>query len=81
MSYKNFGFYYTMRGVISNSSADFKGFQIRQEQYTETSIFPNGNRPEDIDARSVKILNITEVAKVFGKGLGSSGMFNQNNAE
>jgi len=75
MHNKNLGFYYTIRGIISNNSNEFKGFPVRREQYTETVLWPKGNNAENLKTNSINSLNITEIFNDFANELSLSGTF------
>ncbi len=62
-------FFYTVRGVISNQPAHYKGFDIREERYAETFI---GAIPETFTEQNqdtVKMLCITRLHKTFVENL------------
>ncbi|MBW2569127.1 MAG: hypothetical protein JRD93_05515 [Deltaproteobacteria bacterium] len=59
------GFYYKIRGIISDETVDYNGFQVRQEHFTETIICPQTNKHAALDLINVKMLNITELHEKF----------------
>ena len=59
------GFYYKIRGIISDKTVDCKGFQVRQEHFMEIIICPQTNKQATLDLINVKMLNITELHKEF----------------
>ncbi len=66
----NYNFFYKIRGIISDEPTNYKGFQIREERYMETSIIPQRNELEAIDMNSAKMLDITVFYNNFRKKLG-----------
>lgn len=63
-------FFYKIRGIISDESTDYNGFQIREERYIESPILPQINEPEAIDMNSAKMLDITELYNTFRRKIG-----------
>jgi len=59
------GFYYKIRGIISNKAVDYKGFQVREERFVETIINPQENKKAELNLINIKMLNITELHKKF----------------
>jgi hypothetical protein len=63
------GFHYTVRGIISNRPAEYKGFQISEERYVETLIPPRDHQNNFSEMPSVRMLNFTAVVNQFIKAL------------
>ena len=62
-------FLYSIRGIIADSTAKHEGILVRQEQYTETLIPSQNNKPEVLESAEARILNITAVLKKFVNSL------------
>jgi hypothetical protein len=62
---QNFAFCYIAKGIISKQPSRYKGFEVVEELYTETSI---GLQPDQLasqDKNIVNTLNITEILDRF----------------
>lgn len=66
------GFYYTVRGIISSRSINYKGAQIKEERYVETLIPPRDKQKNFSEIPGVRMLNYTAVVNRFIKDLGLS---------
>jgi len=73
-SQKDFEFYYTVRGIISNKPVHYQGFEIMEALYAESAIGVHGSKPADPDTETVKTLNITGVLKTFVARLDLDGV-------
>lgn len=60
-----FDFIYTVRGIISNESVDYNGFEIMKERYTQTPIGLRPEKPSTMGMNIVKILKITDILNNF----------------
>ena len=60
-----FDFIYTVRGIISNESVDYNGFEIMKELYTQTLIGLWPETPSTMGMNIVKILKITDILNNF----------------
>lgn len=62
-------FHYTIRGLISNEAAEYKGFSIRREQYIETSLPAGKENAAHLPPDGTKLLNVTELYRYFSQNL------------
>lgn len=60
-----FDFIYTVRGIISNESVDYNGFEIMKELYIQTPIGLRPEKPSTMGMNIVKILKITDILNNF----------------
>jgi hypothetical protein len=65
-----FEFIYTVRGIISNKPVGYKGFEIMEERYVETSVGLSKNKIETFEMDIVRTLNISDVLNNFVNKLG-----------
>lgn len=66
-------FLYTIRGLISNEAADYKGFSIRREQYIETVLDRGKEKAAHLPPDGIKLLNVTELHRYFSQNLNRNG--------
>lgn len=59
------GFYYKIRGIISDEAVDYRGFQVREERFVETTINPQENNKAELNLINIKMLNISELHNKF----------------
>jgi hypothetical protein len=74
LSGEHLDFYYKIRGIISDRSVDYKGCQVREELYVETTIKQPDNKTPGPDTIKVKMLNITGVRNKLSERLGLKGL-------
>ncbi len=67
-------FYYKIRGIISDRPVDYKGCQVREKLYVETTIKQPGNKAPGPDIIKVKMLDITGVRNKLSERLGLKGL-------
>lgn len=60
-----FDFIYTVRGIISNESVDYNGFEIMKERYTQTPIGLRPEKPSTMGMNIVKMLKLTDILNNF----------------
>ena len=58
-------FIYTIRGIISNETVNYQGFEIMEERYMETTIGVQTKKISAVDVNIVKTVNITDVLNHF----------------
>jgi hypothetical protein len=63
------GFYYTVRGIISNRSLKNKDTRVREERYVDTLIPARDNQKNIFDLTSIRMLNISAVVNLFVESL------------
>ncbi len=73
LSREHLDFCYKIRGIISDSPVDYKGWQVREELYVETTIKPSDKKPPEPETIQVKMLNITGVRNKLSERLGLNG--------
>jgi len=66
---KGFEFHYSIRGIISKIPMNYKGFEIMEARYAESTIGLQGNTSADPDTEILRTLNITGVLNTFVKRL------------
>ncbi len=59
------GFYYKIRGIIFDEAVDYRGDQVREERFIETTINLQENKKAVLDLINIKMLNITELHEKF----------------
>ncbi len=66
---KAFDFFYTIRGIISNRPAHYKGFDVMEEHYAETciNVLPEASEAQNME--TLKILQISSLLKDFVQNL------------
>ena len=69
-----FNFIYTVRGIISNESVNYNGFEIMKGLYTQTSIGLRPEEPSTMGMNIVKILKITDILNDFVNRMGLDRM-------
>lgn len=77
LSGEHIDFYYKIRGIISDRPVDYKGRQVREELYVETTVKQPDKKVPEPDTIKVKMLNITEVRNKLSERLG----LNRNNQQ
>jgi hypothetical protein len=60
-----FDFIYTVRGIISNESVDYKGIEIMTERYTQIPIDFRPETPPTKGMNIVKMLKLTDILDKF----------------
>lgn len=70
LSGEHLDFYYKINGIISDRSVDYKGRQVREELYVETTIKQPDKKALESDMIKVKMLNITGVYNKLSGMLG-----------
>ncbi|MEA3428647.1 MAG: hypothetical protein U9Q84_05440 [Thermodesulfobacteriota bacterium] len=70
LSGEHIDFYYKIRGIISESPVDYKGRQVCEELYMETTIKQPDKKATELDTIKVKMLNITGVRNELSERLG-----------
>ena len=69
----NLDFTYVVRGVISTEPAEYRGYEIKEERFVETSLNsqPPSAAPFELD--NIKVLNITTLLRNFINKLDLAG--------
>ena len=70
LSVEHLDFYYKIRGIISDRPVDYKGCQVREKLYVETTIKHPDKKAHGPDTIKVKMLNITGVRNKLSERLG-----------
>jgi hypothetical protein len=63
------GFFYSIRGIIAETTVQHKPILVRQQRYIETLIPPQKNEKGVSETAGVKVLNITAVLQQFVESL------------
>ena len=66
---KSYGFYYTIRGLLSIEATVFNGLSATQEHYLETFIHPQYKESASSPLDAAKLFNITKLYQYFLKNL------------
>jgi len=67
---KGFNFVYTIRGVISNETVQYKGFEMMKKLYVETFLNKKSEKPSEMNMNVVKTLYITGILTDFVDAMG-----------